>query len=74
MKQKFTPASIEQLKEYLWAKPEPTDIEKKLLIKADKYIKEIRNISALFIAVMFIAQKVVNDGEVWYLEEFETIC
>lgn len=28
----------------------------------------------LFAGVMFIAQKVVLDGEFWFLPEFETIC
>ncbi len=47
MKQKFTPASIEQLKQYLWAKPESTEIEDKLLKKADTYIEKIKNISGI---------------------------
>ena len=42
LKQKFTPASIEQLKQYLWAKTEPTEVEEKLLKKADKYIQKIK--------------------------------
>ena len=47
MKQKFTPASIELLKGYLWAKQEPTEIEEKLLKKADKHIQKIQNISGI---------------------------
>ncbi len=45
MKQKFTPASIELLKGYLWAKSEATEIEKTLLKKADKHIRKIQKIS-----------------------------
>ena len=47
LKQKFTPASVELLKTYLWAKSEPSDIEEMLLNKANKHIQSLRKISGI---------------------------
>lgn len=47
LKQKFTPASIELLKAYLWAKTEPTEIEERLLNIADKHIQKLKSISGI---------------------------